>query len=133
MPTPKRRGAGGADGGCGSMEGLGGGVAARWVRAVAARSSGAVRHEEACDQRSVPQDVTSSWPDAEGSICSKRSRLSRPKDLLATPPKGYSRLEARSESEHTSRPATRIAACFAPRPLPPHPTTPPLRSPRSQH
>src|SRR4051812_9160952 len=42
--------------------------------------------EEACDKRSAPQDVTSSWPDAEGSICSKRSNLSRRKDLLATPP-----------------------------------------------
>src|SRR5262245_38156325 len=41
--------------------------------------------EEACDQRSVPQDVTSSWSVAEGSICSKRSSLTRPKDLLATP------------------------------------------------
>jgi hypothetical protein len=36
---------------------------------------------EACDQRSAPQDVTSSWTDAKGSICSKRSGLTRPKDL----------------------------------------------------
>ena len=42
-------------------------------------------HEEACDERSEPQDVTSSWYNAEGSNCSKRSSLSRPKDLLATP------------------------------------------------
>src|SRR5436309_11633013 len=41
--------------------------------------------EEACDERSLPHDVTSSWSDAEGSICSKRSYLSGPKDLLATP------------------------------------------------
>ncbi|GIW86355.1 MAG: hypothetical protein KatS3mg108_0679 [Isosphaeraceae bacterium] len=32
--------------------------------------------EEACDQRSMPQDVTSSSADAEGSICQKRSCLS---------------------------------------------------------
>ena len=50
-------------------------------------SSGRCRTpEEACDERSGPQDVTSSGSDAEGSICSKRSSLSRPKDLPATPP-----------------------------------------------
>jgi hypothetical protein len=32
-----------------------------------------------------PQDVTSSAHDAEGSICSKRSNLTRPKDRPATP------------------------------------------------
>jgi hypothetical protein len=41
--------------------------------------------------RGVPQDVTSSVLDAEGSICSKRSDLTRPKDLLATSSKGYHR------------------------------------------
>src|SRR5262249_3659248 len=40
--------------------------------------------EEACHERSEPQDVTSSGLDTEGSICSKRSCLTRPKDLLAT-------------------------------------------------
>jgi hypothetical protein len=40
--------------------------------------------EEACDQRSEPQDVTSSRLDTEGSICNKRSCLTRPKDLLST-------------------------------------------------
>jgi hypothetical protein len=35
-------------------------------------------------QVAQPQDVTSSDLDAEGSICSQRSNLTRPKDLLAT-------------------------------------------------
>jgi len=35
-------------------------------------------------QVAQPQDVTSSLLDAEGSICSQRSCLTRPKDLLAT-------------------------------------------------
>ena len=56
-----------------------GAVAARLLRRQSNR-------EEACDKRSTPQDVTSFLEfDAEGSICSKRSYLSRPKDLLATP------------------------------------------------
>src|SRR6516225_5910415 len=45
--------------------------------------------EEACDKRSWPQDVTSSGLDTEGSICSKRSRLTRSKDLLATSSVAY--------------------------------------------
>jgi hypothetical protein len=43
--------------------------------------------EEACDKRSKPQDVTSPWSDTEGPICSKRSYLSRPKGLPASPHK----------------------------------------------
>src|SRR5262245_30467866 len=60
MPTPKQRGDGGAGASCGSRgpsaEKRGGrrGVAARALR----RPSG---REEACEQRSAPQDVTSSW------------------------------------------------------------------------
>src|ERR1700691_6377332 len=58
--------------------------------------------EVACDQRSMPQDVTSSSANAEGSICQKRSRLSltgrSPRDspLHGTPPR------QRDKSEHTS-------------------------------
>ena len=82
----RRRCAGGcgAGVGCGSM-----GTSQRKGRGTGPQprgSSGAGRtREEACDKRSAPQDVTSSWSDAEGSICSQRSSLSRPKDLLATP------------------------------------------------
>src|SRR5262249_51722659 len=60
MPTPEQRGDGGAGAWCGSRgpsaEKRGGrrGVAARALR----RPSG---REEACEQRSAPQDVTSSW------------------------------------------------------------------------
>jgi hypothetical protein len=46
--------------------------------------------EEACDQRSAPQDVTSSRADAKGPICSKRSSLTRPKGLPRDSPiQGY--------------------------------------------
>jgi hypothetical protein len=38
--------------------------------------------EEACDKKSVPQDVTSSWPGAQRAICSKRLCLSRPARTL---------------------------------------------------
>src|SRR5215831_19913658 len=60
MPTPKQRGDGGAGASCGSRgpsaekRGVEGAVAARALR----RPSG---REEACEQRSAPQDVTSSW------------------------------------------------------------------------
>src|SRR4051812_39274583 len=69
---------------CGSMADLG---TEGWRRG--RRREGPPRSsdaEEACDERSAPQDVTSSGSEAEGSICSQRSDLSRPRDLLATPP-----------------------------------------------
>jgi hypothetical protein len=51
---------------------------------------GAVRQEEACDQRSEPQDVTSSGARHEGgSIGSKRSCLTRPTDLSRLPTDQY--------------------------------------------
>src|SRR5262245_36622112 len=60
----------------------------------------------ACDERSwsaaTPRDVTSAWSNAEGSICSQRSDLTRPKDFPRGSPKGFSRLRHRCEREHTT-------------------------------
>src|SRR5262249_62270178 len=38
------------------------------------------------DKRSSPQDVTSSWTDPKGPICSKKSSLTRPKDCPRASP-----------------------------------------------
>ena len=89
MPTPTRRNVWEAEADDGTMwtsdkvMALGHGS-----REAPPRTSGS---EEACDRGSTPQEVTSSGLDTEGSICSQRSRLSRPKGLLATPPLELSR------------------------------------------
>src|SRR4029079_12162215 len=89
MPTPQRRADGGTMLGCDNMG------ASKWTwgtRRGRSRegppASSAV--EAACDQRSAPQDVTRSSTDAQGSICSQRSRLTRPKDLPCDSPNGDS-------------------------------------------
>src|SRR6266496_5050533 len=63
MPTPKRRGGGGGD--CGTDECCGsiGTSEQEWTKRGRSREGpppGSDR-EEACDKRSRPQDVTSSW------------------------------------------------------------------------
>jgi hypothetical protein len=87
MPTPKRteevaeRAAGGADGSRAVGTSMGT-PREGWSRGPRRENPSPLSgHEEACDKRSVPQDVTSSWTDAKGSICNKRSSLTRPKDL----------------------------------------------------
>src|SRR5262245_65383020 len=61
MPTPKRRG------GCGTAEALGSMVSSGSEGKCAGSGRSRERppsesgREEACDQRSLPQDVTSSW------------------------------------------------------------------------
>src|ERR1035438_4116168 len=90
MPTPMRVGgrsaqvgAGEAGACCGSMS------SPEKVCKARGRSHEApprkLDREEACDERSEPQDVTSSWYNAEGSNCSKRSNLSRPEARPAAP------------------------------------------------
>src|SRR6266545_4222899 len=86
MPTPKRATAragpaGGANTDAGA--GMGSPQEDRGRRRGPRRESPSHKsaREGACDQRSAPQDVTSSRTDAKGSICSKRSGLTRPKDL----------------------------------------------------
>jgi hypothetical protein len=78
--------------------------------------------EAACDQRSQPQDVTSSGADAEGSICSQRSSLTRPKDLLATPLNGILPTERREQKgtynlTGADAPPLRAVSCPRLRPL----------------
>src|SRR5947209_6144007 len=87
MPTPKRTAdvaEGTGRGGDGSrVAGVSMATPRRGRRRGPGRESPSQQsaREEACDKRSSPQDVTSSGTDAKGSIGSKRSSLTRPKDL----------------------------------------------------
>src|SRR6266849_1380760 len=91
MPTPMRSGVG-EPGGVSPRSSLGWGNIVSSQKVLPIRNASRedpprkLNEEEACDQRSLPQDVTSSESNTEGSICSKRSRLTRPKDLPATCP-----------------------------------------------
>src|SRR3954451_19364170 len=83
MPTPMRTAAAGRSAGGAARDDAGMGSPQRGRRRGPRRESPSQKsaREEACDKRSWPQDVTSSGTDAKGSICSKRSSLTRPKDL----------------------------------------------------
>src|SRR5476649_978262 len=79
-------------------------------------------HEEACDERSKPQDVTSTWTGREGiNLPEEVVPQARRKISSQLPIEGYRRKEFDGRNEHTGARPESTALC-APVPTP-HPGT----------
>src|SRR5450755_1163000 len=111
MPTPMRVGTGSAQVGAGEAGACCGSMSSpekAWKDRGRSRDAPPRKldREEACDERSAPQDVTSSWYNAEGSNCSKRALVTEARTTCRVRTGGR-RSGSRTASHRTARNALR--------------------------